>query len=100
MDKVLGAITLGTSSARPSAPATGQFTYETDTQSLLRYTGTAWRKLGPVFFGLKVNENGDLVADVGADTATYSTSDYQDYAILPDEVDVQVNSAGQLLLIS
>lgn len=99
-DKVLGAITLGTSSARPSAPATGQFTYETDTQSLLRYTGTAWRKLGPVFFGLKVNENGDLVADVGADTATYSTSDYQDYAILPDEVDVQVNSAGQLLLIS
>lgn len=99
-DKVLGAITLGTSSARPASPANGQFTYETDTQSLLRYTGTAWRKLGPVFLGLKVNENGDLVADIGADNATYATSGYQDYAILPDEVDVQVNSAGQLLLIS
>ncbi len=99
-DKVLGAITLGTSSARPASPAAGQFTYETDTQSLLRYTGSAWRKLGPVFFGLKVNENGDLVAEIGADNATYATSEYQDYAILPDEVAVQVNSAGQLLLIS
>jgi len=99
-DKVLGAITLGTSSARPSAPAAGQFTYETDTQSLLRYTGTAWRKLGPVFFGLKVDENGNLLAEIGADNASYSTNNFQDYAILPDEVAVQVNSAGELLLIS
>ena len=99
-DKVLGAITLSTSSARPASPDAGQFTYETDTNSLFRYTGTAWRKLGSVFFGLAVDADGNLTATVGPDNATYTTSDYLDYAILPDEVDVQVNSAGELLLIS
>jgi hypothetical protein len=95
----VGDLIVGAGSAQLSTLPVGN-----DGQALLADStaaeGIAWTNFGPAFFGFTVAGNGDLNVVVDQTTAggPYNVEDYNEWVILPDDMNITINASGHLVL--